>query len=75
MEFLNGLDWKWWKKTLEEDQWWNNQKKYDEQVDELADKLHFILQLAILMGIDVDDLFMAFIMKHLENMGRQNRGY
>jgi len=75
MESMNLLDWKWWKKMPNGDQWWNNDEKSQELLDEIADELHFAYQKAILAGFDETDVFMAFAMKHLENMRRQDRGY
>jgi hypothetical protein len=75
LEFHRELDWKWWKTTKPEDQWWNNNEKNQHLLDELVDQLHFVFQNAILLGYDETDLFMAFAVKHLENMARQEEGY
>jgi len=44
-------------------------------IDEIADELHFTFQKSNILGLDSNDVFMAFLVKHIENIERQNRGY
>lgn len=75
VEMLRELDWKHWKKYKTEDLWYMNEEKKENLLDEIVDMLHFIYQFAILLGYDSDDVHMAFMVKHIENFGRQDRGY
>ena len=75
MKFHKELDWKWWKKADPNNQWFNNEEKRAKLADEIGNELHFTLQKAKLIGMDATDVFMAFLVKHIENMERQERGY
>ena len=57
--------------------WWKNDKEYDENAarEEFADILHFVLSLAISMGITPNELMTLYTKKHKINKKRQVNGY
>lgn len=67
-ELLNWMPWKWWKK---------NQKKSNlvEIKYEIIDMLHFLITLALIWGMDCDDIYSIYLTKAKENIRRQNEGY
>ena len=66
-ELLESTPWKTWKKNQVFD---DKNYKY-----ELADLLHFIINLALAKGITSDELYEEFIKKNKENHERQDKGY
>jgi hypothetical protein len=64
-ELDDELNWKPWKNPR--DLGANSPRR----IDEMADILHFFLQLAIDQGFSADDLFAAYARKHAENRRRQ----
>jgi len=64
-ELDDELNWKPWKNPQDLDQ------NRDRRLDEMADILHFFLQLALDQGFSADDLFAAYQRKHEENRRRQ----
>lgn len=64
-ELDNELNWKPWKNAQDLAQ------NRDQRLDEMADILHFFLQLALDQGFSADDLFAAYERKHAENQRRQ----
>ena len=67
-ELLDALPWKPWKKSYKE-------------VDlnnihiEIVDMLHFVVELAIIWGMDAGKVFDLYRKKMQENIDRQNKGY
>jgi NTP pyrophosphatase (non-canonical NTP hydrolase) len=64
-ELDDALNWKPWKNPQDLAQ------NSSHRMDEMADILHFFLQLAIDQGFTADDLFAAYQRKHAENRRRQ----
>jgi dimeric dUTPase (all-alpha-NTP-PPase superfamily) len=64
-ELDDELNWKPWKNSQDLAQ--NSARR----MDEMADILHFFLQLALDQGFTADDLFAAYGRKHAENRRRQ----
>lgn len=66
-EFIDSTPWKPWK----------IQQKYDEKNAkmELADTLHFLVNLCMAIGMESDDLFNEYMAKNMENFARKERGY
>ncbi len=64
-ELDDELNWKPWKNPRDID------ANRERRLDETADLLHFLLQLAIDQGFSADDLFAAYHRKHQENRERQ----
>jgi len=66
-ELLDSTPWKSWKKN----------QAYDDKnyIYELADILHFTINLAIARGISSEELYIEFVKKNKENHERQDRGY
>jgi NTP pyrophosphatase (non-canonical NTP hydrolase) len=68
MELLNEVNWKHWKKT-----------KKDIDVEqarfEVADKACFLLNIALLLGMDAESLFQYFMRKAQINNERQAKSY
>ncbi len=64
-ELDDELNWKPWKnpRDLVENR--------GHRLDETADLLHFLLQLALDQGFSADELFAAYVAKHAENQRRQ----
>ena len=71
MELHDELGWKWWKMT--------NPKSREERVAdakaEIADILHFVVQIAHNLGMTPVDLFDAYRIKNMKNRQRQLDGY
>lgn len=67
-EVLNEINWKPWKKK---------KKDIDEHKIkiEIIDLMRFLLELAIIWGLDAKDLFMYYKVKNKINQKRQNDGY
>ncbi len=66
-ELDDELNWKPWKNPQDLNQ--NRERR----LDEMADILHFFLQLALDQGFTADDLFAAYQRKHEENRRRQEQ--
>jgi dimeric dUTPase (all-alpha-NTP-PPase superfamily) len=66
-ETLNETPWKPWKKK----QIFNK----DNYINELADILHFFINLCIAKNISSEDIFIKFLEKNKENIERINNGY
>jgi dimeric dUTPase (all-alpha-NTP-PPase superfamily) len=72
-------EWKWWKGVGAD----ASLTAYDEEHDgavteakyELVDALHFILNIAIALGMDWQELMDIFYTKQSENFDRQDRSY
>ncbi|MBA3827202.1 MAG: dUTP diphosphatase [Ktedonobacterales bacterium] len=64
-ELDDELNWKPWKNPQDLAQ--NSPRR----IDEMADILHFFLQLAIDQGFTAEDIFAAYSSKHSENRRRQ----
>lgn len=84
MELMELLDhvpvWKWWKDNPDADM---SLAEYDQAHDgaiteakyELVDALHFVLNIAIALGMSWRELLDVFHTKQTENFDRQERGY
>lgn len=73
-EFLQCTPWKnpdlvpfGWKKT--------QTMKYRDAVEELADCLHFFVNICLAMGVSPQSLYNAYVKKNEENHVRKERGY
>lgn len=64
-ELDNELNWKPWKNPTD------LAATHDRRLDEMADILHFVLQLALDQGFSADNLFQAYARKHQINRERQ----
>ena len=71
MELHDETTWKWWKRS--------NLKSSEERKanarKELADIVHFVVQIAINLQMEPADLFEAYRKKNMENRQRQIDGY
>ena len=67
MELHDEFDWKWWK----HDQYLD----VDKAIEELADIVHFVVQLAINLGMTPQMLFSKYHEKNQKNRKRQIDGY
>jgi len=80
MEMLDHIpEWKWWKHSADADM---SLAEYDahegaitEAKYELVDALHFVLNIAIALGMDWQELMDIFHTKQTENFNRQERSY
>lgn len=66
-EFLNEFHWKYWKQ--------NGHTNVEQAKGELIDVLHFIFELAILIGMTPEDLYFRYVKKNEINIERQDKGY
>ena len=66
-EMIQETPWKPWKK---EQQW-----DIDKAREELIDVQHFIINLALALGLGPEDFYERFKAKHKENWKRRHRGY
>ena len=64
-ELDNELNWKPWKNPLD------LETNREERLLEMADILHFLIQLALDQGFSADDLYRAYLAKNTENRTRQ----
>ncbi|MDR2664386.1 MAG: dUTPase [Puniceicoccales bacterium] len=66
-ELVDSLPWKWWAKY----------QRFDLQNArvEVVDILHFLISMAIALGMDADDLYEKFCKKNEVNHMRQDGGY
>ena len=62
-EFLNELNFKWWKNPAAADE--------EKIKGELVDILHFFAAMCIKAGMDADELFERYVKKNVENFDRQ----
>ena len=66
---------------LEEDQNWKSWRKnpppvnYDNLLTEVVDVFHFLINIALFLGFDSDDVYNRFIKKNKKNIERQNNNY
>lgn len=67
-ELLDALPWKPWKKTYSPIDLKNVQI-------EIVDMLHFVVELALIWGLDSKTLFSLYMKKMQENIDRQSKGY
>lgn len=66
LELWGGCGGKWWKKK---------QNTPEENLEEVADIMHFILGYMLEANVSVDALYEAYCKKLKENYARQERGY
>lgn len=66
-ELTDSVPWKWWAKY----------QKFDEQNAkvEVVDLFHFLVSLALTLGMTADDVFNAYVKKNQINHQRQESGY
>lgn len=67
-ELLDALPWKPWKKSYKE-------VDLDNVHLEIIDILHFVLELAIIWGLDAKAIHEIYMKKMQENIDRQKKGY
>ena len=67
IELQRLTDWKWWKQPTK--------LNTADASDELADIVHFVIQIALELGMDEDDLLKAYERKNTINHERQSSGY
>lgn len=60
--------WKHWKKNKKEVVWENVK-------EEVVDAFHYMINIALVLKMDADDLYDGFIKKNKENIERQNSNY
>ena len=66
---------------LEENQKWKSWRKkvpsvnYENLLVEVVDAFHFLINIALFLGFDSNDVYNKFIEKNKENNERQNRDY
>lgn len=66
VEFRDCLGWKWWSAKPE---------NKEAAKEELADILHFVVSLALALGLSAEDLFAHYVTKNKINVLRQKEGY
>lgn len=66
-ELTDSVPWKWWAKYQEFD-------KQNARV-EVVDLFHFLISLALVMGMTADDVFDLYMEKNKVNHARQDSGY
>jgi len=66
-ELIDSVPWKWWAKY----------QKFDEQNArvEITDIIHFVVSMALVLGMTADDVFEAYRKKWEVNHQRQDAGY
>lgn len=67
-ELLDALPWKPWKKSYKE-------VDLNNVHIEIIDILHFVIEIAIIWGLDARSLYNLYMKKMQENIDRQNKGY
>lgn len=58
--------------------WWSKQRKDVDIIElkyEIIDLMHFVLSLALLWGMDENEIYRMFVAKARENLDRQKRNY
>lgn len=75
-ELLERLPWKAWKKyTPEQRAGWTSKEQEIETKYELVDMFHFLMNMALCLGMDGAEFAKLYAAKNKENIDRQNRGY
>jgi len=75
-ETLERLPWKKWKKyTPEAKADWTSEEQKVETQFEVIDMFHFMINMALLVGIDGETAWKMYAQKNAENFARQDRGY
>jgi dimeric dUTPase (all-alpha-NTP-PPase superfamily) len=66
-ELTDSVPWKWWAKY----------QTYDKQNArvEVVDLFHFLISLALVLGLSADDVFNLYVKKNKVNFERQDSGY
>lgn len=66
-ELTDSVPWKWWAKY----------QKYDKQNAqvEVVDLFHFLISLALVLGLSADDVYNLYMQKNKVNWQRQESGY
>jgi dimeric dUTPase (all-alpha-NTP-PPase superfamily) len=66
-ELVDSVPWKWWAKY----------QTFDAQNArvEVVDLFHFLVSLALVLGMSPDDVFQAYLKKNQVNHQRQDSGY
>jgi dimeric dUTPase (all-alpha-NTP-PPase superfamily) len=67
-ELQNLTNWKWWKQT---------KKEFDvaKAKEELIDIMHFVLDIALVLGMTAEDIYREYIKKNQINLERLKNGY
>jgi dimeric dUTPase (all-alpha-NTP-PPase superfamily) len=67
-ELQNLTNWKWWKQT---------KKEFDvgKAKEELIDIVHFVLDVALVLGMSAEDIYREYIKKNKINLERLKNGY
>ena len=71
LELHDELGWKWWKRTDSK----SKEERIADAKMELADIMHFMVQIAHNLGMTPADLFDAYRIKNMKNRQRQLDGY
>ena len=75
-EMLERLPFKHWKKYSKEfEKDWESDEQRVETIFEYIDALHFFLNIGIILGFSVEEVYYYYMSKNRENFERQNRGY
>jgi dimeric dUTPase (all-alpha-NTP-PPase superfamily) len=66
-ELTDSVPWKWWAKY----------QKFDKQNAkvEVVDLFHFLMSLALILGMSADDVYDVYVQKNKLNFQRQDTGY
>lgn len=67
-ELLDALPWKPWKKSYKE-------VDINNVHIEIVDMMHFVVEIALIWGLDSKTLFQLYMKKMQENIDRQKKGY
>lgn len=67
-ELLDALPWKPWKKS-------HDKVDLNNVHIEIVDMMHFVVEIALIWGLDSRTLFQLYMKKMQENIDRQNKGY
>jgi len=75
-EMLERLPFKHWKKYSKEfEKDWESDEQRVETIFEYIDALHFFLNIGIILGFSVEEVYYYYMSKNRENFKRQERGY
>ena len=75
-EMLERLPFKHWKKYSKEfESDWESDEQRTETLFEYIDALHFFLNIGIILGFSIEEIYYYYMAKNKENHGRQDRGY
>lgn len=75
-EMMERLPFKHWKKyPVEAMVDWVDDGQRTETLFEYVDALHFLVNVALILGFSAEEIFNYYMAKNKENVGRQDKGY